>query len=129
MLSEGKAPKLIGARFQIIGPTLRVHFSHIRAKTGLQDLGNRALLRKAIEHYDSNKPVTEAQWKVLRLRSQGMSYKDIGEELKIDEQTAMNQAWAGRNRLGINARGLPGMKELRYWVKKHDSPLDDPAWT
>ncbi len=124
-----------GMRYDELAKHLSLHIGHvhtlchsIRKKTGISSTKDRALCREYWLELNKDRGVislppitnmpTRAQLAVLNLVAHGKPYKEIAALLGITEQTAMNHAYAGCQKIGLGAYGRYRVLALIEWMKK-----------
>lgn len=130
-LARGKSLPTITAELAITKGTLRVHLSHMRRITGVQDLAPAALTRYLERTNQAPKALhlepTAMQRRVLLLLVQHVPYSTICDELGISKGTAMNHASQGCKRLGITF-SHDRLDHLRAALCAEEDPMNDPQF-
>ncbi len=139
-LARGKTLPQVANGLAITMGTLRVHLSHIRTKTGIDDL-SPFLLSQYLQQSFLADPrelllprATEKQLEVLGMLCQGISHKEIAAALNMSIGTAMNHASQGCKRLGITGQGFARATAIRKALGVNGSTraavdlMDDPMF-
>lgn len=123
----------IAEHLKIEAPNLHVICHHIRQKTGITNTKNAEECRNWQRGHQPITPPwyqpgpTPMQMEVMRLRSLGLSYVEIGSQLSMVPQTAQNHCSQGCKRAKIGLAKHNRIYALQAYFKAQDAKNAPPA--